>query len=314
MALYNTTKPMTDEEIAAERKRQKDLGPISFMEPRGFGTLKPITPLPENIGGMMGIDYPIEKIKVDTSDIDGIREESDFDFFNRIKGYDQDYLDSAKKFVNQKTIGDLLGTGMSLYSNLTAPLPSPIAAPHYMTPETNMPVNLLTDIGNEQSGNLASLGLNLSRVTGSDLSPALGGNLVQGNLAFNKTLGENMNQFVTGQQQQAAQTANMNTEATANANAANAQLIAQDNLKRSELTSGLVSQLGSIMTQRGSSLLGLKNMGTNQAVMEKYVEKLIKSGNMSELLALLKGLKTGDLSGSDVIINNDKGASDNYAK
>jgi hypothetical protein len=301
MALYNSTKPLTDEELAAERKRNSEVGRLSFMETKGSDLLDPFK-----------LDTPIAKIPTNTNDIDGIRGESDFDFFNRIKGYDQDYLDSAKKFVNQKTVGDLLGTGMSLYSNLTAPLPDPVLAPHYLAPEANMPINLLTDMSNEQSGNLASLGLNLSRVTGSDLSPALGGNLVQGNLAFNKNLGQTMSEFVSGQQQQAAQTANMNTEATANANAANAQLIAQDNLKRSELTSGLVSQLGSIMTQRGSSLLGLKNMNTNQAVMEKYVEKLIKSGNMSQLIALFKSMNTGGLKGSDVGIDNENAAAKNY--
>ena len=53
-------------------------------------------------------------------------------------------------------------------------------------------------------------------------------------------------------------------------------------------------------------------MNTSQAVMEKYVEKLIKSGNMSQLQALLRGLNTGDLTGSDVGIDDENSAAKNY--
>lgn len=302
-----TTTPihMTKEEIEAEQARNRGLVPERMV---------PIQKIPGIVDQNTQL-APITEF-IPTPQIDGMPTPpmSDFDFVAALKAGDQEYLDAANRYINQKTFGDIAATGAALYSNLTAPLPSPIAAPHYTSAEVNFPLETLIAQNQRQQGNLISSGVGLSRATGMNVSPSISGGLVDLGSNFSSSLATNLSDFINNQQVQANQVANLNAQALGQANAANIEMINADNLRRSELTTGLFSQLGKTMTERGASKLNLKNMGNSQMVLERYVDQLVRSGQFDKLNALFAQMGIGyGWNPGDVEIDSEETAGKTYA-
>jgi hypothetical protein len=295
---------MTKEEIEAEQARNRGLVPEK-MVPK------------YNIPGVVDQNTQLAPITefMPTPQIDGMPTPpmNDFDFIAALKAGDQEYLDSANRFINQKTVGDIAATGAALYSNLTAPLPDQIAAPHYTSAETNFPLQTLLAQNQKQQGNLISSGVGLARATGMNTSPAVSGGLVDLGSNFSGSLASTLSDFVNNQQVQSNQVGNLNAQALGQANAANIEMINADNLRRSELTTGLVSQLGKTMTERGAAKLGLKNMANSQMVLERYVDQLVKSGQFDKLNALFAEMGVGyGWNPGDIDINASSNAEETY--
>lgn len=296
---------MTKEEIEAEQARNRGLVP-ERMKPK------------YNIPGIVDQNTELAPITefMPTPQIDGMPTPpmNDFDFIAALKAGDQEYLAAANRFINQKTIGDIAATGAALYSNLTAPLPDQIVAPHYTSAEVNFPLQTLLSQNQKQQGNLISTGVGLARATGMNTSPAVSGGLVDLGSNFSGSLASTLSDFINNQQMQANQVANLNAQALGQANAANIEMINADNLRRSELTTGLVSQLGKTMTERGAAKLGLKNMGNSQMVLERYVDQLVRSGQFDKLNALFAQMDIGyGWNPGDVEIDSEETAGKTYA-
>lgn len=213
-----------------------------------------------------------------------------FSFIDELNLADQDIINQQEQLVKQKSIMDIAGSTLAAWENLTAPLPDRMAAPRFTGTEVSLPVNFLTSQRNKQEGNLISQGRGLYRSSGnSAIMPAISGSLVDLNNNFNTSLASTMSDFVTTQQQQANQINNLNAEALAKANEYNANIVAQDNLRRSEITGQMVSQIGQSMVDRKGGLINIKNMRNANKVYYDMAKRMIEAGEWDKVNALLGG-------------------------
>jgi hypothetical protein len=119
--------------------------------------------------------------------------------------------------------------------------------------------------------------------------PAMSGSLVDLNNNFNTSLASTSADFVVGQQQQANQINNLNAEALSKADEYNANIVAQDNLRRSEITGQMVSQIGQSMVDRKGGLINVANMKQANKVYYNMAKKMIEAGEWDKVYQLFGG-------------------------
>lgn len=213
-----------------------------------------------------------------------------FAFIDELNLADQDIIADQEKLVKQKSIMDIAGSTLAAWENLTAPLPDRMAAPRFTGTEVSLPVNFLIGQRNKQEGNLISQGRGLYRASGnSSIMPAISGSLVDLNNNFNTSLASTSADFIAGQQQQANQINNLNAEALSKANEYNANIVAQDNLRRSEIAGQMVSQIGQAMVDRKGGLINIKNMRNANKVYYDIAKRMVEAGELDKVYALFGG-------------------------
>ena len=213
-----------------------------------------------------------------------------YSFINQIREDDLGLLADQEKLIKDKTLMDMIGSGYSLYENLTANLPDPITPMRVTATENRLPINAIKEIGNEQQGNLISTGRAMARTSGQQgIYSGLSGNIVDQNNAFNENFSTGMTDFYN-QQQQIDNTVNAtNAQSRALANEANRKQTQEDNLRRSEIASGMISQMGNTMTQGRAGLINLRGQRTQNDVMYEYGKQLVDAGEYEKLMQLLGG-------------------------
>lgn len=215
-----------------------------------------------------------------------------YDFWKQLSAIDQNVLNQQEKLIKQKSIMDIAGSTMAAWENMTAPLPDRMAATRFTGTEASLPTNLMLSQRDQQEGNLISQGRGLYRATGNPvIISGMAGSVNELNKNFNTGLASTYSDFMTKQQASANQINNLNAEALAKANEYNAKIIAEDNLRRSQIAGQMFSQVGQAMVDRKAGLINVENMRGQNLVFRNMAKKLVDSGNWELIAKYLPALQ-----------------------